>query len=190
MTERADAVRNRTAVLDAADTLLRRDDLGRITLARIAETAGVGKATVLRHFGDLGGVVEAVIAPRVAGLQEAVRSGHPPLGPGGPAEDRLHAFVDALFDFVLDNRALIRALEHRRPNAYYANPASQFWISELSRRIHAAHPTADAEHLAHVVFTAMRADVVDYLRGHQNMSTERLRAGLHALIAPGSNTDP
>jgi hypothetical protein len=49
------------------------------------------------------------------------------------------------------------------PNAYYANPASQFWISELSRRIHAAHPTADAEHLAHVVFTAMRADVVDYL---------------------------
>jgi hypothetical protein len=109
-----------------------------------------------------------------------VRTGNPPLGLGGPADGGLHAFLDALFHFVLDNRAL----EHRRPNAYYANPASQFWIGELSRRIRAAHPTADADYLAHVVFTALRADIIDYLRTDRKMSTERIRTGLHALVAP------
>jgi hypothetical protein len=32
------------------------------------------------------------------------------------------------------------------------------------------------------VFTALRADVVDYLRADQRMSTGRLRAGLHSLV--------
>jgi len=182
LTERSDAARNRVAVLDAADALFRRDDLDHVTLARIAEAAGVGKATVLRRFGDLTGLVEAVLAPRVTALRDAVRTGDPPLGPGGPPGDRLHAFLDALCDFVLDNRALIRALEHRRPDAYYANSASRFWISELRRRIRAARPAADADYLAHVLFTALRADVIDYLRVGRQMSTERIRYGLHALV--------
>jgi AcrR family transcriptional regulator len=186
VTERADVVRNRAAVLAAADELYRREDLDRVTLARIAATAGVGKATVLRRFGSLDGVVEAVLAPRVAALREAVRTGPPPLGPGGPAEAALHAYVAALFDFVLANRALIRAIEHRRPDAYYANPASRFWIEELTRRVEAALPAADAGYLAHVVFTAMRADVVDFLRSDQRMSVDRIRAGLHSLVCEGA----
>jgi AcrR family transcriptional regulator len=184
--ERADVTRNRAAVLQAADALFRSQDADHVTLARIAETAGVGKATVLRHFGSLTGMVEAVIAPRVGALRDAASSGPPPLGPGGPPEDALHCFIDALFDFVLDNRALIRALEHRGPDAYYANPASQWWIDELRRRIHTARPAADSDYLAHAVFTAMRADVLDYLRSARQMSPERLREGLHTLIPPAN----
>lgn len=188
VTERADARRNRSAVLDAARTLFAREDADRVTLARIAETAGVGKATVLRRFGDVSGVVEAVLAPRVTELRDALLTGPPPLGPGGPSAQALPACVDALFDFVLHNRTLIRALENRRPHAYYANPASQFWIGELSRRIHAAQPGADADYLAHALFTAMRADVIDYLRIEKKMDTGRIRAGLHALVPPTTTT--
>jgi AcrR family transcriptional regulator len=179
--ERADAVRNRAAVLTAAEALFRQD--APVTLARVAEAAGVGKATVLRRFGDLNGLVEAVLAPKVAALRDAVHTGNPPLGPGGRPRERLHAYIDALLDFVLDNRTLIRALEHRRPHAYYANPASRFWIGELSRRLHAARPDEDADYLAHAVFTAMRADVIDYLNVEQGMSTDRIRTGLHALVS-------
>ena len=189
MSQRADAIRNRATVLDAAEALFRQDNPGRITLARIAETAGVGKATVLRRFGDLNGLVEAVLAPKVTTLQNAIRTGSPPLGPGGSPRERLHVYLDALLDFSLDNRALIRALEHRRPHAYYANPASQFWIDELTRRIHAAHPAADAEYLAYAVFTALRADVTDYLRTEQHMSIDRIRTGLHALATPNNDTN-
>ncbi|WP_344902739.1 helix-turn-helix domain-containing protein [Actinomadura meridiana] len=182
MSERADVVRNRAAVLRSAETLFGHEDPSRVTLARIAQSANVGKATVLRHFGDVSGVVEAVLAPRVSALRDAALTGGPPLGPGAPAREGMHAYADALFDFVLDNRTLIRALEGRRPHAYYANPASQFWISELGRRIHAADPAADADYLAHAVFTAMRADVIDYLRLEQGMTTDRIRAGLHTLL--------
>ncbi|GGQ25114.1 AcrR family transcriptional regulator [Actinomadura coerulea] len=184
MTERADAARNRAAVLAAAEALFEREDLDHVSLARIAQAAGVGKATVMRRFGDLLGLVDALIAPRVTALQERVRSGAPPLGPGGDAVARLHAYLDALLDFVFENRMLIRALEHYGPYAYYANPASQFWIDELAARIHAARPSADAEYLAYAVFTALRADVIDYLREHRHMETERIRAGVHALADP------
>jgi len=184
LVERADVIRNRAAVLDAADVLFRAEGAGHVTLARVAESAGVGKATVLRHFGSLTGMVEAVLAPRVGALREAASSGPPPLGPGGPPEAALHCFIDALFDFVLDNRALIRALEHRSPDAYYANPASQWWIDELRRRIGTVHPSADSDYLAHIVFTAMRADIVDHLRSDRKMSADRLRAGLHTLVPP------
>jgi AcrR family transcriptional regulator len=188
--ERADAVRNRAAVLDAAEALFQREDLEHVSLARIAQAAGVGKATVTRRFGDLLGLVDALIAPRVAALQERVRSGEPPLGPGGDAVVRLHAYLDALLDFALENRTLIRALERYGRYAYYANPASQFWIEELADRIHTARPTVDAGYLAHSIFTALRADVIDYLREHQHMDTERIRAGVHALAgAPGPQPD-
>jgi AcrR family transcriptional regulator len=177
VSERADAIRNRAAILDAADTLFRQS--GHLTLATVAETAGVGKATVLRRFGDLNGLVEALIAPKVTALQDAIAHGASPLGPGGDVHGRLHAYLDALLDFVLDNRVLIRALENRRPHAYYANPASQFWIAELDRRLRAAHPPLDSTYLAHAVFTSLRADVIDYVEQH--MSTARIRAGLHVL---------
>lgn len=181
VTERADAVRNRTSVLAAAEQLFAREDLDHISLAQVAAAAGVGKATVLRRFGGLGGLIEAVISPRVTELQHAIHAGPAPLGPGGAPEARLRAYLDALLDFVLVNRTLIRALEHRGPHAYYANPVSQFWINELRRRIQAARPDQDAEYLAHALFTSVRADVIDYLGGHQRISTERIRAGLHGL---------
>ncbi|KAB1916412.1 TetR/AcrR family transcriptional regulator [Micromonospora sp. AMSO31t] len=189
MGERADAARNRAAILDAAESLFQRADLDHVSLERIAQVAGVGKATVLRRFGDLLGLVDALIAPRVAALQDRVRSGEPPLGPGGDPVARLHAYLDALLDFVLDSRTLIRALEHYGPYAYYANPASQFWIGELTDRIRAARPTVDAGYLAHAVFTALRADVVDYLQQHRHMDAERIRAGVHSLADPRL-TDP
>jgi hypothetical protein len=94
----------------------------------------------------------------------------------------VHAFLDTLIDFVLGNRALIRAIEHRRPDAYYANPASQFWIAELRARIAAVDDRADAGYLAYVVVTSVRADVIDYLCTAEGMSVRRIRAGLHALV--------
>jgi AcrR family transcriptional regulator len=179
--ERADAARNRSAVLAAAEGLFARDDLDHVGLARIADAAGVGKATVLRGFGTLMGLVEAVIAPKVAALRHAVEAGPAPLGPGGEPGERLAAYLDALLDFVLANRGLIRALEHRGPNAYYDNPASRFWIDELARRIVAVQPGQDAEFHAHVLFTALRADVLDHLRDDRHMTVDRIRAGLHVL---------
>ncbi|TDD66963.1 TetR/AcrR family transcriptional regulator [Actinomadura darangshiensis] len=183
-TERADAVRNRAAVLSAAAELFDREDVQDVSMSDIAAAAGVGKGTVFRRFGDRTALIEAVLQPRVSALREAVESGPPPLGPGGTPGDALHRYLDALLDFVWANRGLIRALEHRGPYAYYANAASQFWIEELARRLAAARPGDDADYLAHAVFTALRADVIDYLVTAQDMHPDRIRAGLHNLALP------
>ncbi|MFC4908203.1 TetR/AcrR family transcriptional regulator [Actinomadura gamaensis] len=179
--ERADAARNREAILAAATELFDRRGVGTVSVNDVAEAAGVGKGTVFRRFGDRTGLIQAVIEPRVRALRAAVESGPPPLGPGGDPDASLHAYIDALLDFVWANRGLIRALEHRGPDAYYANDASRFWVAELGRRLAAVHPGDDAEYLAHAVFTALRADVIEYLVDARGMSPERVRAGLHRL---------
>jgi len=153
-------------------------------MADIARAAGVGKGTVFRRFGDRTTQVQEVLRPRVTALREAVTSGPPPLGPGAAPSPALHAYLDALFDFVWACRLLIRALEHRAPHADYANDPSRFWIAELTRRLTAARPGTDAEYLAHAVFTALRADVIDYLAAEKHMAKERIRAGLHTLAGP------
>lgn len=189
-TERADAARNREAILAAAAELFDRGSVQDVSMNDIADAAGVGKGTVFRRFGDRTALIQAVLHPRVAALREAVQSGPPPLGPGGGPGEALHSYLDGLFDFVWANRGLIRALEHRGPHAYYANEASRFWIAELGRRLRAARPGEDADYLAHAVFTALRADVIDYLVTAQDMHPDRIRAGLHHLALPASHPCP
>lgn len=182
--KRADAARNHEAILAAAAALFDRDGIQAVSMHDIAVAAGVGKGTVFRRFGDRTGLVQALLEPRVAALREAVESGPPPLGPGGAPADSLHTYLDALFGLVWANRGLIRALEHLGPHIYYANDASRFWTAELARRISAAVPGADADYLAHAGFTMLRADVIDYLVSACGMTTARIKAGLHALVAP------
>jgi hypothetical protein len=82
------------------------------------------------------------------------------------------------------NRGLIRALGHGGTHAYYTNPAGQFWIAELTRRLEAADPGEDGAFRAHVILTALRADILDYLVTTQNMTADRIRAGIQNLAKP------
>lgn len=179
--ERADAARNRRQILAAAQTLFDNSPSESLTTDQIAAAAGVGKGTIFRRFGDYVGLVEALIRPGVTELRTAVESGPPPLGPGAPPEEALARFLDALLDFVWANKPVIRALEQRSAHAYYANPASQFWIAELSRRLTVAIPAIDPDYRAFALFPNLRADVLDYLENHQHMPRTRIRKGIHAL---------
>ncbi len=188
--ERVDAARNRAAILAAAATLFDRDGAESVSMSDIAEAAGVGKGTVFRRFGDRTALIEAVLMPRVNALSQQVEHGAPPLGPGGSPAEATRAYLDALLDFVVGNRTLIRALENRGPNVYYANASSRYWIAELTRRLTVARPEEDADYLAHVLFTALRADVVDYLMTAREMPLRRIRAGLHTLAGVASPGTP
>lgn len=186
--ERADAARNRAAILSAASTLFDREGVEGVSMHAIATAAGVGKGTVFRRFGDRTALIAAVLEPRARVLRDLVESGPPPLGPGGAAADALRAYLDALFDFVWHNRPLIRALEDVGPHAYYANEFSQFWIAELTRRLATTDPNFDVDYLAHAVFTALRADVIDYLVSARGMTRDRIRTGVHNLAeAPATD---
>lgn len=178
--ERADAARNRAAILRAAERLLVEHGPDRVSLDQVARAAGVGKGTVFHRFGSRSGLMRALLEERVRMLNEAVENGPPPLGPGAPATARLLAFLDAVVGLATRNAALVAAYEGAAPEERQAGDFYQHWHRHVSALIIEARPELDAELLAHILLGALHSDLVVHLvrRGE----TDRLEATLHELV--------
>ncbi|WP_420810502.1 TetR/AcrR family transcriptional regulator [Jiangella aurantiaca] len=163
--ERADAARNRVAVLDAATRLFAERGVDGVTMDAVAAAAGVGKGTVFRRFGDKAGLAVALLDERERELQQAILFGPAPLGPGQPGDaarpargDRLVAFVDAYLDYALDHLDLVRMSETASPGARYRIGAYRFWHRHVALLLAAARPDTDADALAHAVLAPLGAE--------------------------------
>src|SRR5258707_13842239 len=110
--ERADAARNRRAILAATEELLATRRPQDISIDQVAAAAGVGKGTVFHRFGNRMGLMRALMTERALTLHEAVTTGPPPLGPGAPPRERLTAFLDAVVGVVDRSKGLVAALGH------------------------------------------------------------------------------
>lgn len=112
--ERADAVRNRAAVVRAARAMLR-EHPGEVSMQDVADRAGVGVGTVYRRFGDRQGLLLAVLDEGEREFQRGFLRGPAPLGPG-PSGDldpalRIVAFVHELLDRTITDLEVRLALE-------------------------------------------------------------------------------
>ncbi|MGY0004676.1 TetR/AcrR family transcriptional regulator [Micromonospora sp. I033] len=174
--ERADAARNRVAVLDAAATLFREHGVEGVSMEAVAAAAGVGKGTLFRRFGDKAGLATALLDSQERALQEAILSGPAPLGPG-PAEespsarDRLHAFVEAYLDYLLDHLDLVRISETAAPGARYRIGAYRFWHQHVTLLL-AGRPDPAAD--AHALLATLAAEHVRAVL--DDIGADRLRA--------------
>lgn len=174
--ERADAARNREAVLAAADDLFARSTSPRsVSMDDIAAAAGVGKGTLFRRFGDRTGLIHALTKARIEPLREAVESGPAPLGLTGPPRERVLALLDALLRFKLDNRHLTLALEDSGP---YQAEHYTWWHRTLQDTLRGVPGIPDTGFTAHALLATTRADLVEHLAGQENISAERMRAHL------------
>lgn len=183
--ERADAARNRTAVLEAAASLFARKPVAEVSMDEIAAAAGVGKGTLFRRFGDKAGLAVALLDQRERALQEQILSGPAPLGPGdhadppGPAE-RLLAFVDAYLTYALSHVDLLRMSETGSPGARYRIGAYRFWHRHTALLLQALHPHADADALAHAVLACLSAEHLHAVVAEQG--GDRVRAAVIRLV--------
>jgi AcrR family transcriptional regulator len=185
--ERADAARNRRAIMAATERLLAAHSPAEVSVERIAEAAGVGKATVFHRFGSRAELMQAVAHERAGALRAAVLDGPPPLGPGAPPRERLMAFIDALMDHASRSIGLLTAAEHalltsKNPDAArQENPVYVFWHGHITALLAAARPGLDAEFHAHVLLGALHeAPVARLLRDGQ---VERVRQSLRQLAS-------
>jgi AcrR family transcriptional regulator len=157
--ERSDAARNRSAILCAAERMLRECGPDAITMDGLACEAGVGKGTLFRRFGDRAGLFHALLDETERRLQEGFIRGPAPLGPGVPPAERLVAFGHALLSLTDERGELLLA----------AQPVD----SELRYRssvygAHRAHVVAllgeleldDAEYLGEVMLAAISPGLV------------------------------
>ncbi|MEU4691439.1 helix-turn-helix domain-containing protein [Actinoplanes sp. NPDC023714] len=71
-TRRRDALRNRAAILEAAAEVLTRSE-GFALMPEIARRAGVGQATLYRHFADRHALLAGVIAHQLELLESAAQ---------------------------------------------------------------------------------------------------------------------
>ncbi|MEV7117190.1 TetR/AcrR family transcriptional regulator [Kitasatospora griseola] len=174
--ERADAARNRAAVLAAAARLFAEHGVDAVSMDQVATAAGVGKGTLFRRFGDKSGLAVALLDARERELQEGILHGPPPLGPGAPAQERAVAFVAAYLDHLLPHLALVRMSETAAPGARYRIGAYRFWHRHLTVLLAGA---PDPEHTAHALLAALAAEHVTALL--PELGERRLREGVERL---------
>jgi AcrR family transcriptional regulator len=131
--ERADAARNRRAILEAARKLLAKRPIGDICMDELAKVAGVGKGTLYRRFADRASLCRALLHDDATELQTRVLSGFE-LGAGSPWLMRLDRLLDALFDFVVDHAALLSeaAAFERGPFGRMGHPAHVWQRQEIA----------------------------------------------------------
>jgi AcrR family transcriptional regulator len=164
--KRADAVRNRRAILAATEELLAAHRPRDVSIEQVALAAGVGKGTVFHRFGSRTGLMTALMVERAQALTEAVASGPPPLGPGAPDRQRLLAFLDAVIDVVGRNKSLLAELAFssaaepaatKKGDHHDDHPVYHFWHGHISTLIAAQRPDVDAEMIAHVLLGALHS---------------------------------
>ncbi|WP_240521976.1 TetR/AcrR family transcriptional regulator [Amycolatopsis vastitatis] len=174
--ERADAARNRAAILDAAAVLFAEHGVDAVSMDQVAAAAGVGKGTLFRRFGDKAGLAAALLDAREHVLQEGILHGPPPLGPGAPPVERLAAFADAYLDYLLEHLPVVRMSETAAPGARYRIGAYRFWHRHVAILLAG---TPDPDHTAHALLAPLAAEhVAAILPG---LGERRVRAGVARL---------
>lgn len=164
--ERADAARNRRAILEATEKLLAAHSARDISMEQVAAEAGVGKGTIFHRFGSRAGLMRALMYERARALSEAIADGPPPLGPGAPDRDRLLAFLDAIIETVARNKSLLSELAHTdaaeisaqdRP-ADEDKPVYSIWHAHLSGLLAAQRADVDAGTTADLILGALHSE--------------------------------
>ncbi|MEH6373034.1 helix-turn-helix domain-containing protein [Streptomyces sp. KLMMK] len=178
---RADAARNRTRLLEAASRLLVERGAANLTMEAVASAAGVGKGTVFRRFGDRTGLLLALLDHREQQLQAAFLSGPPPLGPGAPAAQRLHAFGPAVIRHEHDHHELILATR-ADPLRTYGVPAYGLRVAHIAMLLREAGVAGDTEVLAHTLLGCLDTALVHHLGVERGMPPDRLEAAWHDLV--------
>ncbi|MBB4691186.1 TetR/AcrR family transcriptional regulator [Paractinoplanes abujensis] len=109
--KRADARRNQEALLGAAATIFVRSGV-EAPIRDIAAEAGVGTATIYRHFPTRADLIVAVYRHQVETLAAA---GPALLGSSPTPYEALQQWIDLLVDFVVTKLGLARVLQSDDP---------------------------------------------------------------------------
>jgi AcrR family transcriptional regulator len=179
--ERADAARNRRALLAAARAIVAESGIDALTMERVAAAAGVGVGTVYRRFGDLGGLAFALLDDEEREFQRSCLSGAPPLGPGAPPVARIRAFLHAIVERTETAGDLYALAESRTITARFTSGGyrtARTHLVTLLREVHQHDPAYCADALLALV----ASNLLLHQRRELGFPQERITAGLDAVL--------
>jgi AcrR family transcriptional regulator len=163
----ADAIMDRTAAIAASE------GVHAITMARIAEEAGIGRATLYRHFKDVGEILAAwhqrQISAHLADL-ESIRARHD--SPLGALEAVLIAYA---FHSAHDHHGSMGQALHAQPHVHDAQRHLQGFIATMVEA---------ASKAGQLVTQAAPAEAARYvLAAMQALPPSPSRPGVNRLVA-------
>jgi AcrR family transcriptional regulator len=176
--ERADAARNRSRVLAAAEQLFVDRGAENVTMEDVARAAGVGRATLYRRYPDLASIAVALLDSHEAKLQEQLLNGRPPLGPGAPPADRLSAFYGAMARLLEQHLPLVLGTEIG--SSRFETGAYGFWRAHV-RALFVEAGAADPDGMVDLALAPLAPDVYRYQRHTLGLSVRRVTRSLQIL---------
>jgi AcrR family transcriptional regulator len=182
---RADALKNRALLLEAASQLFARHGVESVSMYAIAEAAGVGKGTLYRHFENKAGVCEALLDAQMRDLQARTFAR---LAVAEPPADKLRWFLAEVVAFVAQNDLLLGS---DMGVEMLTHPAHAWWrhtIHGLLRQIFAPLTRAaeyagfDWDYLADALYVLVDARAIAYQLHNRGYTPARVVAALHGLL--------
>ena len=177
--ERSDAARNREALLAAAARLVEDQGVDAVTMDSVAAEAGVGKGTVFRRFDSREGLMAALLNRSETEWQRLVIEGPPPLGPGAPAIERLHAFGHSRMQVNLQHAELIRAAGRAAERSYAAVSFAAMHVRYL---LHELGVRGDVFFLATALLSPLEMVVLVQQTRIEEVPIARVQAGWDDLV--------
>jgi AcrR family transcriptional regulator len=179
---RADAARNRLAVLHAAEHLVAARGADAVTMDQVALAARVGKGTLFRHFGDRCGLMRALLDERERSFQEDFIRGLPPLGPGASPRERLVAFGERMLDHIEIQGDLLAAAENGAPGERLLHSVYTAYHIHVSELLKDGGSRVDAHYLADVLLGTLSTELVLHQRRVLAMPAEQLKRCWRELV--------
>ena len=181
--ERADAARNREKILEAAQRLIDKHGIEKVSMDMLAQEAGVGKGTIFRRFGDRAGLARQMLHEHERAFQDGFIRGKPPLGPGAPPAERLRAFGHGMIDLLEEYGDIILAAESGAPCARFRAAPYLAHRAHVASLIRELDPRVDVDYHANSLLAVLAADQYRHLRREREMPVERVRAGWDSVVA-------
>ncbi len=180
--ERADAARNRLAILAAAEGLVAARGADAVTMDEIACAARVGKGTLFRRFGDRCGLMRALLDERERAFQEEFIRGPAPLGPGACATERLVAFGERMLDHIEIQGDLIAAAENGAPGDRLRHSVHGVYRAHVMALLRESGYQGETGYLADVLLGALVSELVLFQRRELGMPPELLKRCWSELV--------
>ncbi len=177
---RADARRNRARLLETAQTLFDKQGVESVSMTAIANTAGVGKGTLYRHFANKADVCNALLDEDQRALQADVLARlreHADT----PAEN-LRWFLERVLQFVLRHERLLQ-VETDAVGIGLEHPAHFWWRRTLVGLLQRLTPGADVRYRADTLYVMLDVRTVSFQRGQLGYDEDDILRGLHDVAA-------
>ena len=191
--ERSDARENRQQILVVAKQLFTTQGIDCTSMHEIGRTAGVGQATLYRHFADKGEICHALIKEDLAAFQERVGVLISSAGAAASPMARLETLIIEKNRLTESHLPLFAAMDEAAaaaPRKPFRGPFHMWLHEQITSLLAQAVAQSEVEPLdaafaADAILAAVAPHLYRYQRQDLGYSSERIMAAMRHLFIDG-----